>query len=46
MKEVNYLMTTLSTKPPDLSNLRIDNVNPCDTTLLHHHQPVRKLCVS
>ena len=27
-------------------SLRTDNVNPCDTTLLPHHQWVRELCMS
>ena len=27
-------------------SLRIDNVNPCDTASLCHHQPIRQLCMS
>ena len=31
---------------PDYWSLRTDNVNPCDTTLLPHYQPIRELCMS
>ena len=40
MEDVNYLMT-LSTWPP--GSLRADQVNPCDTVLWPHHQPLREL---
>ena len=40
MENVNYLMAQAS------RNLRIDNVNPCDSALLPHHQPIRELCMS
>ena len=42
MEEVNYMMA-MSTSPQTYWSLRIDNVNPCDTTLLPHHQPIREL---
>ena len=41
MVAVNYLMT-MGTKQSSWS-LRIDNVNLCDTTLLLHQRPIRKL---
>ena len=41
----NYLMT-LSPYTQAFWNLKTDKVNPCDPTLLPHHQPVRELCTS
>ena len=42
--EINYLMI-MNKQPPDLhSKSRIDKVNPCNITLLPHHQPIRELC--
>ena len=38
MVEVNYLMT-MSTWPQASWSLRTVGVNPCDATLLPHHQP-------
>ena len=32
--------------PQTYLHLRIDDVDPCDTTLFPHHQPVRELCTS
>ena len=32
--------------PQTYWSLRTDNVNPCDTALLPHHQPIRELCTS
>ena len=31
--------------PQASGSLRTDNVSPCDSTLLPHHQPVRDLCM-
>ena len=45
MVDVNYLMT-MSTEPQASWSLRTDNVDPCDTALRPHHQPVRQLCPS
>ena len=41
MEDTNYLMI-MSTQ--SYWNLRINSVNPCDTAMLPHHQPVRELC--
>lgn len=38
MEEVNSVITACS--PQAHWSLRIDNVNPCDTVLGSHHQPV------
>ena len=40
MEEVSYLMT-IRIELQTYWCLRIDNVNPCDTALLPHHQPIR-----
>ena len=40
MENANYL-TTVSTWPQTSWRLRTDSVNPCNTTLLPHHQPIR-----
>ena len=44
MEEVNYLMCMSS--PQSSWSLRTDIINPCDTTLWSHHQPIRDLCMS
>ena len=41
MKDVNYLMT-MSTEPPGLLNLRIDNINPVTPPCYL----IRELCAS
>ena len=41
----NYLLT-MSTDPQASWSLRTDNLNPCDTALLPHHQPITELCTS
>ena len=40
------LTTWWAPSPQTYWHLRIANVNPCDTALLPHHQPIRKLCRS
>ena len=45
MKEIYYLMIG-SISPQTFWHLRTDDVNPCDTALLPHHQPIRELCTS
>ena len=37
---------TISTDPQASWVLKTDTVNPCDTTLLPHHQPIKELCMS
>ena len=41
MEDINYLMI-ISTQT--YWSLRINNVNPCDTAMLPHHQSIRELC--
>ena len=45
MEEINDLMT-MNSSPQTYLLLRINNVNPCDTTLLPHHQLIRERCTS
>ena len=45
MEEINYLMTT-GISLQTYQSLRTDNVNPCATALLPHHQVVRELLMS
>ena len=40
MEEIYYMMI-LSVSPQIFWHLWIDDVNPCDNTLLPHHQPIR-----
>ena len=43
MEDINCLMTK-GIQPQASWNLSIDNVNPCDTVLIPHIQPIRGLC--
>ena len=45
MEEISYLMIT-STCPAELLVPKGWYINPCNTTLFPHHQPVRALCMS
>ena len=43
-KSTDPLNSTLFMKK--MNDPKIDNIHPCDTTLLPHHQPVTELCMS
>ena len=45
LKWRKYLLT-MSTQPQASWSPRPDNMNPCDTTWLSHHQPIREPCTS
>ena len=42
MGDINYLMT-MSIWPPGPTGTERLGLNPCDTSLLPHHQPIREL---